>query len=143
MILLALLAALLVGAALGARGFHAMGRRLRGPWRPGLGVLALLSALAGLLLLARAEWLPGALLLGLSGVLGTIARRRAALAAPARTGLGRREAAALLGVAVDASPNVVEEAYRRLIRRTHPDAGGTAGLAAQLNAARAVMLGRS
>jgi curved DNA-binding protein CbpA len=56
--------------------------------------------------------------------------------------MSRAEAARILGVAPDASREEVRAAYARLIRRTHPDAGGTAGLAAQLNAARDVLLGR-
>ncbi|HET6970801.1 MAG TPA: molecular chaperone DnaJ, partial [Phenylobacterium sp.] len=35
-----------------------------------------------------------------------------------------------------------QAAYARLIRAVHPDKGGTAGLAAQLNAARDRMLGK-
>lgn len=144
MILLALAAALLLGAALGARGFFHLGRRLRGPWRPGAGFGAALALFAGLALLVRAEWLFGGGLLALAAVLAAAARRRAPPApAPAATrthGLGRREAAALLGVEEGASVAEVEAAHRRLMRRAHPDVGGTAGLAAQLNAARETML---
>ena len=46
------------------------------------------------------------------------------------------------GVAPDASDEVVQAAYLRLIRRVHPDAGGAEGLAAQLNAARDTMARR-
>ncbi|HMO42474.1 MAG TPA: DnaJ domain-containing protein, partial [Phenylobacterium sp.] len=57
---------------------------------------------------------------------------------PARSAgaMSLAEARALLGVEEGASPEDIRAAYNRLIRRTHPDAGGTAGLAAQLNAAR-------
>ncbi len=54
-----------------------------------------------------------------------------------------REAASLLGVAPDCSRDQVQAAYRRLMRSVHPDQGGTAGLAAQLNMARQVMLEKS
>jgi curved DNA-binding protein CbpA len=43
----------------------------------------------------------------------------------------------MLGVDDEAGPDEIEAAYRRLMRRVHPDVGGAAGLAAQLNAARA------
>jgi curved DNA-binding protein CbpA len=56
--------------------------------------------------------------------------------------MSRSEAAALLGVGVDASQAEVETAYKRLMLRTHPDLGGTTGLATQINAARAAMQGR-
>ena len=46
------------------------------------------------------------------------------------------QARAILGVTDGASRDEIEAAYRRLIRRAHPDQGGTSGLAAQLNAAR-------
>jgi DnaJ-domain-containing protein 1 len=50
--------------------------------------------------------------------------------------VGLSEARAILGVAPDASREEIEDAYKRLMRRAHPDQGGTTGLAAQLNAAR-------
>lgn len=53
------------------------------------------------------------------------------------------EARALLGVQPGASARTVQKAYLRLIRRIHPDSGGTEGLAALLNAARDRLLGES
>ncbi len=52
------------------------------------------------------------------------------------------EARALLGVPLGASADAVKAAHLRLIRRVHPDQGGTNGLAAQLNAARDRLIGR-
>jgi DnaJ family protein C protein 19 len=46
------------------------------------------------------------------------------------------EARALLGLGEDASLAEIREAHRRLIARVHPDAGGSAELATQVNAAR-------
>jgi curved DNA-binding protein CbpA len=46
------------------------------------------------------------------------------------------EARSILGVGPQASRAEIQAAYARLIRMAHPDKGGTAGLAAQLNAAR-------
>ncbi|HWF77611.1 MAG TPA: J domain-containing protein [Caulobacteraceae bacterium] len=54
--------------------------------------------------------------------------------------MGLAEAASMLGVAESADLETIEAAYRRLMFRVHPDQGGAAGLAAQLNAARAAML---
>ena len=42
----------------------------------------------------------------------------------------------VLGLAPGASVEDVRAAYRRLIRRVHPDLGGTSALAALLNAAK-------
>ena len=52
------------------------------------------------------------------------------------------EARAILGVDEAAGAEEIRAAYARLIRRAHPDAGGSAGLAAQLNAARDRLLKR-
>ena len=51
------------------------------------------------------------------------------------------EARSVLGVGEDATPAEIRAAYTRLMRMAHPDKGGTAGLAAQLNAARDRLLG--
>jgi hypothetical protein len=53
-----------------------------------------------------------------------------------------REAFDLLGLPIDADRAAVVEAHRRLIARTHPDAGGTEALARNINAARDYLLGK-
>jgi hypothetical protein len=50
------------------------------------------------------------------------------------------EAYQILGLAPGASQADIQSAYRRLIQRLHPDQGGTAYLAAQLNRARDLLL---
>jgi curved DNA-binding protein CbpA len=50
--------------------------------------------------------------------------------------MSKADARSILGVGPEASREEVEAAYRRLMQRAHPDRGGSAGLAAQLNAAR-------
>ena len=49
-------------------------------------------------------------------------------------------AARLLEVETDASPETILAAHRRLIARVHPDTGGSAALAAQVNQARDILL---
>ncbi len=56
--------------------------------------------------------------------------------APTALAMSETEARALLGVKPGANAKAVQKAYLRLIRRAHPDSGGTEGLAAMLNAAR-------
>lgn len=56
--------------------------------------------------------------------------------------LGVEEAAAILGVAVDASDDDVRAAHKKLISQLHPDKGGTDYLAAKINDARNFMLER-
>ena len=58
-----------------------------------------------------------------------------------RSDMTREEALAVLGLADGASEEEIRAAHRRLIRRTHPDAGGTADLAARINRAKDVLVG--
>lgn len=58
-----------------------------------------------------------------------------------RSDMTREEALAVLGLAEGASEEEIKAAHRRLIRRTHPDAGGTADLAARINRAKDVLVG--
>jgi hypothetical protein len=53
------------------------------------------------------------------------------------------EAASVLGVAVDASPDDIRAAHKKLIAQLHPDKGGTDYLAAKINDARDVLLKRN
>lgn len=50
------------------------------------------------------------------------------------------EARTLLGVGEGASADDIRAAHRRLITRVHPDAGGSAGLATRVNAARDTLI---
>jgi hypothetical protein len=50
------------------------------------------------------------------------------------------QARALLGIGPDADPAAIRAAHRRLIASVHPDKGGTEALAAQINAARDLLL---
>ena len=60
---------------------------------------------------------------------------------PADGPMTRAEALAVLGLAEDATDAEIRTAHRRLMRAAHPDAGGSAWLAARLNAARDLLLG--
>lgn len=51
-------------------------------------------------------------------------------------GMSLKAARDTLGLDETATPTQVRQAHRRLMQHAHPDKGGTAGLAAQLNAAR-------
>lgn len=50
------------------------------------------------------------------------------------------KARALLGLSPDADAKAIRAAHRRLIASVHPDKGGTEALAAQINAARDLLL---
>jgi hypothetical protein len=137
---------LLLGLVVGGAGLRAAGRFAKRTWRPGAGVLAL-AAFAGAAVLAVMEKFPAAAVLALVGLSLSMSVRRVRRTSPrggppAVRDLGVEAAASILGVAPDATEAEVQAAYMRLIRRVHPDVGGAAGLAAQLNAARDVMARR-
>ena len=86
----------------------------------------------------RGAWVDGSILLTAAAWLATSApRMRTAQPAP---DMGLVEARSMLGVGPAATREEIEAAYRRLMQRVHPDKGGAAGLAAQLNAARERLL---
>ena len=139
MIALVLLFVLVVGVFGGRR----LGAGLRGVsrvWRPTTGLLAVLALMAAAVLAVREDWWIALLLAAVSAALAMGARlRKAASPRVDPVTMSRGEACAILGVPRDAGADAVDAAYRRLIRLAHPDQGGTAGLAAQLNAARAAL----
>ena len=56
-------------------------------------------------------------------------------------GITRDEAYRILGLEPGTGEKEIREAYHRLIKRVHPDRGGTAALAAQINEAKDRLLG--
>jgi hypothetical protein len=52
------------------------------------------------------------------------------------------QAARLLGVEADADEDTIQSAWRSAMKGAHPDRGGSAELAARINAARDILLGR-
>ncbi|MFA7263752.1 MAG: molecular chaperone DnaJ [Caulobacter sp.] len=108
----------------------------RPEWRIAAGTLSALALIAGGLLGVTGRVLPGVVLAG-AGLVLAMTARRAGLPPPAKAdNADLAEAREILGVAVGATREEIQTAYGRLIRAVHPDAGGTSGLAARLNAAR-------
>ena len=120
----------------------------RGGWRlfGGLGSLAIL--LVGAVLVIRGQELvglpmvAGAIGLALASRLYRGGLARKPVGAEPSAGMSAAEARFILGVEADATPEQIRAAYARLMQRAHPDKGGSAGLAAQLNAARDRLLKR-
>ncbi|WP_430419158.1 DnaJ domain-containing protein [Phenylobacterium sp.] len=133
---------LLVGGALLALYMWATGGKtpllkLR-EWRVLTGAMALVAFTAAAYAGVRSSW---GIMIVLSVVglwLAASTRKTAAVGRPPTpTGkMSADEARRILGVDADATREDIQAAYTRLMRAVHPDKGGTAGLAAQLNAAR-------
>lgn len=55
----------------------------------------------------------------------------------------KREAALILGVRENATPDKVKEAHRKVMVANHPDAGGSHYLASKINEAKDLLLGKT
>lgn len=110
--------------------------------------MALGSAIVGAVMAAKGKPLAGApLLIGAAVYFFGRSRKKWPASPPTPSRLHRAEevakARALLGIAEDADPQTIRAAHRRLIASVHPDRGGTEALAAQINAARDLLLAES
>lgn len=115
--------------------------RGRGQWRVAATLFSAVMLAGGVLLASRGAWLPAVGLTG-AGLWLTVASRQRTVPPRHTDTLSDSEARSILGVPVDASPEAINTAWRRLMGRAHPDQGGTEGLAARLNAARDRLLKR-
>lgn len=61
---------------------------------------------------------------------------------PSNPGMSRQEALELLGLQGDPSEEEINQAYRALMKKVHPDSGGTSGLSRRLTEARDLLLRR-
>jgi len=116
----------------------------RREWRFLSAAAAIVAFTAAAFAGVRGAWEP-ALALVVLGLWFASTARPASVRGPATPITGRMsvaEARRVLGVEEGASKAEIQAAYTRLMRAVHPDAGGTAGLAAQLNAARDRLLGK-
>jgi hypothetical protein len=107
-------------------------------WRGASGLAAIgVLAAAGFLVVRGLLLAAGALgLLGLGLALSARWPRVSAARPSSGEAMSLDEARAILGVGPEATTAEIRTAYARLMRRAHPDQGGTSGLAAQVNAAR-------
>jgi hypothetical protein len=138
--------------------FGPLGKMLRGSgWRVSAGMGAIVAFSFAAFCLVEKRW-AGVAILGILGLwLASSTRHpREPLAsgrrpppsgAPRepgpRSGMSVNEACSILGVEPTATTADIRSAYKRLMLKVHPDHGGAPGLAAQLNAARDRLLGKS
>lgn len=99
--------------------------------------VAVLMGLRGNFMVAVPAFTIGAGLLGFNSLLGQATTNSAA--APT-VQLDKQQAYNVLGLNSGASADEIRAAHKRLQRATHPDAGGSTYLAAQINAARDLLL---
>ena len=112
--------------------------------------MSVVAAIGGVAAAMKGGWPVALVLAAVSVWLGADSRGRGPQArgqgagpAPGGREMGEAEARSILGVGEGASASEIQAAYLRLMRSVHPDAGGTSGLASQLNAARDRLLGKA
>ena len=110
----------------------------RSAWRFLAVSLALANLVAAVWVSARGAWLDGVILAAAAAWIWVSTTPASGASRPAD--MSRSHAAAKLGVAETANLAEIDAAYRRLMLRVHPDQGGAAGLAAELNRAREVLV---
>lgn len=141
-----MLAWILLGAAalwaLIRLGRHA-DRTSKVQWRVTATVFAAACWGGAALMALRGAWIVAGALAAAGLWLAIASRQRDARPGPApEEAMGEAEARRVLGVPAGAGPDEIQAAYRRLMARAHPDAGGSQGLAERLNAARDRLLKR-
>lgn len=131
------------GAALAAYLWFTGGKPiLKGrDWRIASGGAALAAFAAAAFVGVRGEWAPAIALVVVGLWFASTARKPGVRPTPV-SGMSEAEARRILGVEANATRADIQAAYARLMRAVHPDKGGTAGLAAQLNAAREKLLSK-
>ncbi|HEV7156861.1 MAG TPA: molecular chaperone DnaJ [Caulobacteraceae bacterium] len=103
-------------------------------------LLALAAAAGALVVGLRGLWMAAITLILVSLWLGAKPAPPSGKRPATPGGMSLSDARSVLGLAPGADRPAIEAAHRRLMLRAHPDLGGTSGLAAQLNAARDVLL---
>ena len=106
----------------------------RREWRLAVAAAALAAFSGAAFSAVRGAWAL-AIVLAVVGLWFAASARRIS-GQPSHPRMSEREARQILGVEEGASRAEIQAAYSRLMRRAHPDVGGTQGLAVQLNAAR-------
>lgn len=108
-----------------------------GHWRISATLLGGVCFVGAILSIARGSYIWAAALFAAG--LYLVLQSRIRIIQPAKPSgpqMSMAEAREILGVSPDASREDIQIAWKRLMARTHPDQGGSEGLAARVNAAR-------
>lgn len=114
-------------------------RARRGHWRISATILGGACFAGSVLSVAKGSYIYAAALFAAGIYL--VLQSRIRLVQPRRapepaTQMSKAEARSILGVSPNAGREDIQAAWKRLMARTHPDQGGSEGLAARVNAAR-------
>ena len=149
-----LLVALVAGAVFGAKHWRSLPIEQRSIFAKKAILYVSAILILSLVVTGRAPWLMG-ILAALLAVMGRLAQFAAYFpilkkifgedqpptsAAPSFDAMTKQQAAEVLGVAMDASPEEIRMAHKKLIQKMHPDRGGSELLAKQINQAKDILL---
>lgn len=116
----------------------------QGYWRISATILGGACFAGSVLSVARGSYIFAAALFAAGVYLVLQSRIRTVAPKPAKPSspqMSKAEARSILGVSDKATRDDIQSAWKRLMARTHPDQGGSEGLAARVNAARDRLLG--
>lgn len=117
--------------------------RAGGQWRIAATILGAVLLAGAVLAGSHGAWFATAGMVGAGLYLIGTSRVRPAVQKPVKPeALSESESRSILGVGPQANATEINDAWRRLMGRAHPDQGGTEGLAARVNAARDRLLKR-
>jgi len=148
-----LLVALVAGAVFGAKHWRSLPIEQRSIFAKKAVLYVSAVLILSLVITGRAPWLMG-ILAALLAVMGRLAQFAAYFpmlkkifgedqpptsAAPSEA-MTKQQAAEVLGISMDASPEEIRMAHKKLIQKMHPDRGGSELLAKQINQAKDILL---
>jgi len=123
-----------------------LGRLKPGPWirqrRALIAVGAVAAAMAGVICVARGQYILASVLVSIAFAMAGGARYRSRPKPEPVWSVSEIEAFRTLGLNVGADRKAILKAWKESMKSAHPDQGGSDALAAKLNAARDALLKR-
>lgn len=123
-----------------------LGKLKPGPWirqkRALIAVLAVAVAMAGVICIAKGQYLYASILISIAFAMAGGARYRSEPKPAGAWTPAEIDAYRTLGLSVGADRRSILKAWKERMKAAHPDQGGSDALAAKLNAARDTLLKR-